>query len=229
MHAHSQRTNAFLYGNVYADDVANTDRQLLLPRLMAEVADDFDLNATNLNADAHKAGTSRRYDEETLEVRKITFKILRTLATLLGRRGETATYTLEVSMFSRSTDSVAGQQVQSDSESRSQQNRNRTNNLNGSRPLFQPYMESDCRLNIKYCFKYVLNTDFLLGENLVKSIGLYSQVAMGERVFNMNTSQLSDVNIRYTRRPTTTPKGGRKKITASQSSLNRESDASTNL
>lgn len=61
MHAHSQRTNAFLYGNVYADDVANTDRQLLLPRLMAEVADDFDLNATNLNADAHKAGTSRRY------------------------------------------------------------------------------------------------------------------------------------------------------------------------
>lgn len=75
----------------------------------------------------------------------------------------------------------------------------------------------------------MLLTDFLLGENLVKSIGLYSQVSMGERLFSLNTGQLSDVNIRYGRRPPTIPKNGRKKVTASQSSLNRESDEATNL
>ena len=60
MHSHSQRTDAFLYGNVYVDDVANTDRQLLLPRAMAAIATDFDLTSTSLNADHGKAGTSRR-------------------------------------------------------------------------------------------------------------------------------------------------------------------------
>ncbi len=59
LHAHSQRTNSFIYGNV--DSTNDSSRQLLLPYLIADLCDDFSIAYTQFNMDIDKAGTSRRY------------------------------------------------------------------------------------------------------------------------------------------------------------------------
>lgn len=80
-HAHSQRTNSFLYGNVFSTDPVRCDRQLLLPTLLAPLSNDFSLSQTQFNTDSEKAGTGRR-----------------TMGTALD--GNCLCYTMEVSFFS---------------------------------------------------------------------------------------------------------------------------------
>ncbi|CAI5440904.1 unnamed protein product [Caenorhabditis angaria] len=87
LHAHSQKPNCFLYGNVSAN---SGDRQLWLPQLLSEIAEDYSLEFTQFNTDVEKAGTGRR-----------------TMGELLG----CLCYTMEVSFFSyRHLDSATGVQ-----------------------------------------------------------------------------------------------------------------------
>ncbi|CAI2325468.1 unnamed protein product [Caenorhabditis sp. 36 PRJEB53466] len=92
LHAHSQKPNCFLYGNVSltAVEEKSTSRQLWLPHLLAELSEDYSLEYTQFNTDAEKAGTGRR-----------------TMGDLLS----CLCYTLEVSFFSyRHADSGNGAQ-----------------------------------------------------------------------------------------------------------------------
>uniref|UniRef100_A0A914RN81 Peptidase M14 carboxypeptidase A domain-containing protein n=1 Tax=Parascaris equorum TaxID=6256 RepID=A0A914RN81_PAREQ len=60
LHAHSQRTNSFIYGNVFSQDIRRCEKQLIIPYLLSELTDDFSLSYTSFNMDAEKAGTARR-------------------------------------------------------------------------------------------------------------------------------------------------------------------------
>ena len=67
IHAHSQLTNSFLYGNVVSStstglrsSKSRCNRQLIIPYLLAESTDDFSLQYTSFNIDEDKAGTHRR-------------------------------------------------------------------------------------------------------------------------------------------------------------------------
>ncbi|KAK0395856.1 hypothetical protein QR680_001466 [Steinernema hermaphroditum] len=60
VHAHSQRTNSFLYGNVFSKDLERCERQLIIPHLLSELTDDYSLEYTQFNTDSEKAGTNRR-------------------------------------------------------------------------------------------------------------------------------------------------------------------------
>uniref|UniRef100_A0A1I7XYQ8 Peptidase_M14 domain-containing protein n=1 Tax=Steinernema glaseri TaxID=37863 RepID=A0A1I7XYQ8_9BILA len=81
VHAHSQRTNSFLYGNVFSKDPERCERQLIIPYLLSELTDDYSLEYTQFNTDSEKAGTNRR-----------------TMGTLLDPN--CLCYTLEASFFS---------------------------------------------------------------------------------------------------------------------------------
>lgn len=60
LHGHSQQLNAFFYGNCFSNDAGRCDRQLILPALLAEIADDYSLDQTQFNMDPIKAGAARR-------------------------------------------------------------------------------------------------------------------------------------------------------------------------
>ncbi|CAB3411218.1 unnamed protein product [Caenorhabditis bovis] len=79
LHAHSQKSNCFLYGNVSTNNEKLCDRQLWLPHLLAELSEDFSLEYTQFNTDAEKAGTGRR---------------------TMGELVSCICYTMEVSFFS---------------------------------------------------------------------------------------------------------------------------------
>uniref|UniRef100_A0A7E4VZK9 Peptidase_M14 domain-containing protein n=1 Tax=Panagrellus redivivus TaxID=6233 RepID=A0A7E4VZK9_PANRE len=94
LHAHSNRTNFFLYGNLPSSkDSKQCEQQLIIPYILAEITDDYSLLATQFNTDAEKAGTSRRAMGALLDV-------------------NTHCYTLEVSFFSyKPKDDVAAKSV----------------------------------------------------------------------------------------------------------------------
>ncbi|KAI6227835.1 Cytosolic carboxypeptidase 6 [Aphelenchoides besseyi] len=83
VHAHSQQTNSFLYGNLTAaTSPRQSQRQLFIPYIMADLTDDYSLQHTQFNVDADKAGTNRRTMGELLD------------------SSTTLCYTFEVSFFS---------------------------------------------------------------------------------------------------------------------------------
>ncbi len=57
--------NGFMYGNVY-EDANRFEKHSIFPRLLSRNAEDFSINNTTFNRDALKAGTGRRYDENSL-------------------------------------------------------------------------------------------------------------------------------------------------------------------
>ncbi|CAD5216263.1 unnamed protein product [Bursaphelenchus xylophilus] len=67
LHAHSQRTNSFLYGNLASMSPRKCDQQLLLPYALSELTDDYSLRYTQFNTDVEKAGTNRRTMGELLD------------------------------------------------------------------------------------------------------------------------------------------------------------------
>ncbi|CAD5212064.1 unnamed protein product [Bursaphelenchus okinawaensis] len=67
LHAHSQRTNSFLYGNMNTISPRKCNQQLLLPYALAELTEDYSLQYTQFNTDAEKAGTNRRTMGELLD------------------------------------------------------------------------------------------------------------------------------------------------------------------
>ncbi|XP_066588987.1 cytosolic carboxypeptidase 6 [Prorops nasuta] len=60
LHSHTNATGTFVYGNTY-DDVYRYERHIVLPKLLAQLAEDYDPCSTMYNQDPHKAGTARRY------------------------------------------------------------------------------------------------------------------------------------------------------------------------
>ncbi|XP_076245217.1 cytosolic carboxypeptidase 6 [Calliopsis andreniformis] len=60
LHAHTNATGLFVYGNTY-DDVYRYERHIVLPKLLAQRAEDYEIGNTMYNQDSHKAGTARRY------------------------------------------------------------------------------------------------------------------------------------------------------------------------
>ncbi|VDM38552.1 unnamed protein product [Toxocara canis] len=93
LHAHSQRTNSFIYGNVFSKDARRCERQLIIPYLLSELTDDFSLSYTSFNTDAEKAGTGRRTMGDLLDPNCFC-------------------YTLEVSFFSyRPHDSLTAKTI----------------------------------------------------------------------------------------------------------------------
>ncbi|XP_063980792.1 cytosolic carboxypeptidase 6 isoform X2 [Diachasmimorpha longicaudata] len=60
LHAHTNATGLFVYGNTY-DDVYRYERHIVLPKLLAQHAEDYDSGNTMYNQDPHKMGTARRY------------------------------------------------------------------------------------------------------------------------------------------------------------------------
>ncbi|XP_044014103.1 cytosolic carboxypeptidase 6 [Aphidius gifuensis] len=60
LHAHTNSTGLFVYGNTY-DDVYRYERHIVLPKLLAQHAEDYDAGNTMYNQDPHKSGTARRY------------------------------------------------------------------------------------------------------------------------------------------------------------------------
>ncbi|XP_032453124.1 cytosolic carboxypeptidase 6 isoform X1 [Nasonia vitripennis] len=60
LHAHTNATGVFVYGNTY-DDVYRYERHIVLPKLLAQLAEDYEPSNTMYNQDAHKEGTARRY------------------------------------------------------------------------------------------------------------------------------------------------------------------------
>ncbi|KAK0086156.1 hypothetical protein PV325_003694 [Microctonus aethiopoides] len=60
LHAHTNATGLFVYGNTY-DDVYRYERHIVLPKLLAQHADDYEPGNTMYNQDPHKAGTARRH------------------------------------------------------------------------------------------------------------------------------------------------------------------------
>lgn len=95
LHAHSQRTNSFLYGNLTATSPRRCKRQLYIPYILAELTDDYSLHYTNFNTDIDKAGTNRRY---SFAKNGLMSRFLRTMGELLDN--SCLCYTFEVSFFS---------------------------------------------------------------------------------------------------------------------------------
>lgn len=60
LHAHSQNTNSFLYGNLISASPRKCEQQLYIPYILAELTDDYSLEKTEFNTDVEKAGTNRR-------------------------------------------------------------------------------------------------------------------------------------------------------------------------
>ncbi|KAL6266793.1 hypothetical protein P5V15_003625 [Pogonomyrmex californicus] len=60
LHAHTNATGVFVYGNTY-EDVYRYERHIVLPKLLAQHAEDYELGNTMYNQDHNKAGTARRY------------------------------------------------------------------------------------------------------------------------------------------------------------------------
>ncbi|XP_006622667.1 cytosolic carboxypeptidase 6 [Apis dorsata] len=60
LHAHTNATGIFVYGNTY-DDVYRYERHIVLPKLLAQHVEDYEIGNTMYNQDPHKAGTARRY------------------------------------------------------------------------------------------------------------------------------------------------------------------------
>ncbi|XP_029050884.1 cytosolic carboxypeptidase 6 isoform X1 [Osmia bicornis bicornis] len=60
LHAHTNATGIFVYGNTY-DDVYRYERHIVLPKLLAQHAEGYEMGHTMYNQDPHKAGTARRY------------------------------------------------------------------------------------------------------------------------------------------------------------------------
>ncbi|XP_051164200.1 cytosolic carboxypeptidase 6 isoform X1 [Leptopilina boulardi] len=60
LHAHTNATGVFVYGNTY-DDVYRYERHIVLPKLLAQHAEDYEAGNTMYNQDLHKSGTARRY------------------------------------------------------------------------------------------------------------------------------------------------------------------------
>ncbi|XP_011302716.1 cytosolic carboxypeptidase 6 [Fopius arisanus] len=60
LHAHTNATGLFVYGNTY-DDVYRYERHIVLPKLLAQHAEDYESGNTMYNQDPHKMGTARRY------------------------------------------------------------------------------------------------------------------------------------------------------------------------
>uniref|UniRef100_T1JBE5 Peptidase M14 domain-containing protein n=1 Tax=Strigamia maritima TaxID=126957 RepID=T1JBE5_STRMM len=79
IHAHSSLKGSFVYGNQY-DDVYRAERHTLFPKLLGQVAEDFNPGASVYNRDPNKNGTARRFFANTL-------------------RDKANCYTLEVSFF----------------------------------------------------------------------------------------------------------------------------------
>ncbi|GMR36649.1 hypothetical protein PMAYCL1PPCAC_06844, partial [Pristionchus mayeri] len=74
IHAHSQKTNSFLYGN--PSNLENhKDRKLWLPYALSSVADDFSLAYTQFNKDADKEGTGRRAMGSVLSCECFTLEV----------------------------------------------------------------------------------------------------------------------------------------------------------
>lgn len=81
LHAHSQLTNTFLYGNLTSKSPRRCERQLYIPYILASLSEDYSLQHTQFNTDVEKAGTNRRTMGELLDSNCLC-------------------YTLEVSFFS---------------------------------------------------------------------------------------------------------------------------------
>ncbi|UMM18904.1 hypothetical protein L5515_014760 [Caenorhabditis briggsae] len=97
LHAHSQKPNCFLYGNVSVTAVSllflfkklfknqkkfpfpveekSTSRQLWLPQLLSELSEDYSLEFTQFNTDVEKAGTGRRTMGELLSCLCYTLEV----------------------------------------------------------------------------------------------------------------------------------------------------------
>ncbi|XP_065166011.1 cytosolic carboxypeptidase 6 isoform X2 [Atheta coriaria] len=60
IHAHASLLGSFIYGNSY-DDVYRNERHILFPKLLGNMADDFDPRSCMYNSCPSKAGTARRY------------------------------------------------------------------------------------------------------------------------------------------------------------------------
>ncbi|XP_046745556.1 cytosolic carboxypeptidase 6 [Diprion similis] len=60
LHAHTNATGVFVYGNTY-DDVYRYERHTVLPKLLAQHAEDYEASNTMYNQDPSKSGTARRY------------------------------------------------------------------------------------------------------------------------------------------------------------------------
>ncbi|XP_032686255.1 cytosolic carboxypeptidase 6 isoform X2 [Odontomachus brunneus] len=60
LHAHTNATGVFVYGSTY-EDVYRYERHIVLPKLLAQHAEDYELGNTMYNQDHNKAGTARRY------------------------------------------------------------------------------------------------------------------------------------------------------------------------
>ncbi|KAJ8679497.1 hypothetical protein QAD02_015284 [Eretmocerus hayati] len=60
LHAHTNASGVFVYGNTY-EDVYRYERHIVLPKLLAQLAEDYEPKNTMFNQDAHKEGTARRY------------------------------------------------------------------------------------------------------------------------------------------------------------------------
>ncbi|KAL7286509.1 hypothetical protein TKK_0019245 [Trichogramma kaykai] len=60
LHAHTNATGIFVYGNTY-EDVYRYERHIVLPKLLSQMAEDYDSDNTMYNADSNKEGTARRY------------------------------------------------------------------------------------------------------------------------------------------------------------------------
>ncbi|XP_017877006.1 cytosolic carboxypeptidase 6 isoform X2 [Ceratina calcarata] len=60
LHAHVNATGIFVYGNTY-DDVYRYERHIVLPKLLAQHAEDYEISNTMYNQDPNRAGTARRY------------------------------------------------------------------------------------------------------------------------------------------------------------------------
>ncbi|PIC46834.1 hypothetical protein B9Z55_006397 [Caenorhabditis nigoni] len=68
LHAHSQKPNCFLYGNV-------SMTALWLPQLLSELSEDYSLEFTQFNTDVEKAGTGRRTMGELLSCLCYTLEV----------------------------------------------------------------------------------------------------------------------------------------------------------
>ena len=90
IHAHSTVTNGFMYGNVFKDE-NRFERQLKFPKLLANRASDFSWAKTTFDKNVVKAGTGRRCLGNSLSQ-------------------NTLCYTMEVSLFSYTTQSEQQQQ-----------------------------------------------------------------------------------------------------------------------
>ncbi|XP_023245193.1 cytosolic carboxypeptidase 6 [Copidosoma floridanum] len=60
LHAHSNATGLFVYGNAY-DDVYRYERHIVIPKLISQLADDYEPFRTMYNQDSYKESTARRY------------------------------------------------------------------------------------------------------------------------------------------------------------------------